>query len=477
MTGNSLFVGRDDELARLLRLKEKRTASLAVIKGRRRVGKSRLAREYGAHFERCAILTGLPPDPGVDAQAQRDDFAQQLVDVLGVERPGAGDWGHLLRVLAGQVRQGSVLVVLDEITWLGSHDPTFLGKLKTVWDTHFSLNPDLVLLLTGSMSLWLEDNLLRSTGFVGRISLEMDLAPLPLDACPAFWGEHASRVSAHEMLRLMAVTGTIPRYLEEIVPGRPAEDNIRAMCFSGDGFLFREFDRLFSDLYGERGGLYRRLVSKLRDGPRTPRELYRALGMAASGKVLRHLEDLVSCGFVARDHAWNLATGHESRLSRFRLSDNYLRFYLKYVEPNRRRILRGTYRGPGAWTSIAGLQFENLVLQARVRLFEALGIPPDEVVYDNPYFRHPTKRLPGVQIDYLIQTRFKTLYVCETKFSQDRLGASVIDEVQARIERLRPPRGFSVRPVLIHASAVTPALSEAEFFASIVDFSAFLRRS
>ncbi len=60
------------------------------------------------------------------------------------------------------------------------------------------------------------------------------------------------------------------------------------------------------------------------------------------------------------------------------------------------------------------------------------------------------------------------------KFSQDRLGASVIDEVQARIARLRPPRGFSIRPVLIHASSVTPAVSEAEFFASIVDVAALM---
>lgn len=461
-------------MARLLRLREKPTASLAVLKGRRRVGKSRLAREYGTHFERVVILTGLPPDPQVDAQAQRDDFAQQLVDVLGIERPEARDWGHLLRVLAQQVRQGSVLLVLDEITWLGSLDPTFLGKLKTVWDTHFCTNPKLVLLLTGSMSLWLEDNLLRSTGFVGRISLEMDLQPLPLTACRAFWRGHARLVSAHEMLRLLCVTGTIPRYLEELAPGRSAEDNIRSMCFSSDGFLFWEFDRLFNDLYAERGHLYRRLVESLRDGPRTPAQIYAALGVSASGKVLGYLDDLQSCGFVTRDYSWSIATGRQSRLSRYRLSDNYLRFYLKYIEPNRRRIQRGAYRGPGAWPSIAGLQLENLILQERCRLFEALGIPLDEVVYDNPYFRRATKRLPGVQVDYLIQTRFKTLYVCEAKFSQEPLGVSVIDEVSSRIVRLRAPRGFSIRPVLIHASGVTPALVEAEFFAAIIDLASFV---
>lgn len=208
------FVGRQRELSHLLRLRSKRTASLVVVKGRRRVGKSRLAREFGKHFDRCVILTGLPPDRRVDAQAQRDDFAQQLVDELGMERPDPADWGHLFRILAQALRRSSVLVVLDEITWLGCEDPTFLGKLKTVWDTHFSRNPRLVLLLSGSMSLWLEENLLKSTGFAGRISLELDLQPLCLRACRAFWGNHADRVSPAEMLKVLAVTGCIPRYLE-----------------------------------------------------------------------------------------------------------------------------------------------------------------------------------------------------------------------------------------------------------------------
>ena len=98
------------------------------------------------------------------------------------------------------------------------------------------------------------------------------------------------------------------------------------------------------------------------------------------------------------------------------------------------------------------------------------------VVYDNPDFRSATKKMPGVQVDYLIQTRFNTLYVCEVKFSQNRLGVKVINDVRDRIERLRPPRGYSVRPVLNHASSITPALAEAEFFASIIDFKSFLRR-
>ncbi len=474
MLGTLPFVGRESELSRLRLLLKKKTASLVVVKGRRRVGKSRLAQEFGKCFDQCVTLTGLPPDKNITAQAQRDDFAQQLVDELHIDRPETADWGHLLRTLARQVQKTSVLVILDELTWLGSEDATFLGKLKSVWDTHLSQNPRLILLLSGSMSLWLEENLLRSTGFVGRISLEVDLQPLPLDACPAFWGAHAERVSSLEMLRLLAVTGCIPRYLEEIIPSHTAEQNIQALCFEPDGLLFREFDRLFGDFFGERGDYYQRLTRCLGDGPLAPEKIYERLDLAPSGKILRHLDDLVSCGFVKRDYTWNVNTGVESKLSRYRLSDNYLRFYLKYVAPHRRRIERRTYKGPGAWPSIIALQFENLLMHSRHQLLGKIGVPLDEVVYDNPYFRRATKRAPGVQIDYMVQTRYKTIYMCEVKFSQQRIGSTVVDEVQKRLLDLRPPRGFSVRPVLIHVNGVTPSVVESEFFATILDFSTLL---
>jgi uncharacterized protein len=52
------------------------------------------------------------------------------------------------------------------------------------------------------------------------------------------------------------------------------------------------------------------------------------------GRVSEYLRELKLAGFVARDHTWNLKNGTDARLSRFRLKDNYLRFYLKYVRKN-----------------------------------------------------------------------------------------------------------------------------------------------
>jgi len=82
---------------------------------------------------------------------------------------------------------------------------------------------------------------------------------------------------------------------------------------------------------------------------------------------------------LSRDYTWDLKTADEGKHSKLRLIDNYLRFYLKYVQPNRRRIERGTLSRLPNIDGILGLQFENIVLKNRLAIFERLHIDPNDV--------------------------------------------------------------------------------------------------
>jgi len=86
------------------------------------------------------------------------------------------------------------------------------------------------------------------------------------------------------------------------------------------------------------------------------------------------------------------------------------------------------------------------------------------------FFQRKTLRHAGCQIDYLIQIRQNTLYVCEIKFSKNVLPLAVISDVQEKIARLSMPRHMSYRPVLIHAGAIAEGIAEQEYFASMIDF-------
>lgn len=465
------FYGRQEEMERLKGLLEKKSSSLVVVKGRRRIGKSRLIQEFCKGLN-SLIFIGLPPTKETTAQTQRDYFVKQMEQLLDLRGVKADDWADIFWQLSQKTQTNQVIVVLDEINWMGSFDDTFLGKLKSIWDLYFKNNPKLLMFLSGSMSSWIDKNILSSTGFMGRPSLELTLDELPLPICNLFWRRKA--ISSYDKFKLLSVTGGVPRYLEEMNPSLSAEDNIYNLAFRKGGLLVEEFDRIFSDLFSSRFLRYKQIVERLVDGSATLEQICSALQVEKGGFISGYLEDLVETTYIVQDNTWNINSGNESNLCKFRLRDNYLRFYLKYIEPKRTQIEKNRVVKPPAWTTVMGLQFENLALNNFHRVYKLLGIDPDEVIYDNPYFQRSTKTHPGCQIDYLIQTRFNNLYICEIKFSTMPIGPSLINEVQQKMDRLVKPKGFSMRPVLIHVNGVTEAVVESDFFAKIIDFSQFL---
>lgn len=469
------FIGRKKELESLNGLLRKKSSSLVVIRGRRRIGKSRLAEEYASSFSKAFILSGIPPEPGVTAEAQRIEFLRQLQEYrLPIYR--SDDWGNLFYDLAQECKKGRVLVVLDEITWMGSQDPTFLPKLKTAWDRYFKQNAQFVMILSGSNSAWISKNILSSTGFFGRVSLRLLLEELSLPECNTFWGEQSGIISAYEKFKILSVTGGIPRYLEELRPDLSAEANIQHLCFDSEGLLFREFDQIFHDLFQKQGVFYKQIVDSLINSPLSTAELAIKLGRSRGGDLSRALEELMESGFLARDYSWSLTTGKRLQSSRYRVRDNYLRFYLKYIFPHKEQIeSTQLQRLPQGWLSIMGIQFENLVINNGPIVCKILGISPEDVIIANTYFQTAGIRKRGCQIDYLIQTQFRCLYVCEVKFRQTVIGVEVIEEVKEKLHRLQLPRGFSCRPVLIHVNGVSEDVVESGYFARIIDMSELLK--
>lgn len=493
------FIGRQRELNRLNDLWKRNLSAFVVIKGRRRIGKSRLIDEFFKRTKENKLeaisaqsrrdshknvsfisFSGLAPSDNISTQTQQDEFARQLARIFQIPTPYSSDWGDLFWHLAHQTKEGSYIILLDEISWMGMNSPAFLSQLKTAWDQFFSQNTQLMFVVCGSVSSWIEKNILSSTGFVGRIDLVLTLEELSLPECNEFWGNQGKTISAYEKFKVLSVMGGVPRYLETINPSLLADEFIKQLCFVPEGTLLREFDELFHDLFARRSEMYRRILGCLLDRPYALLEdIYKCLGIQKSGTISDYLEDLIQSGFVGRNHTWNIRDGHTSKLSQFYISDNYVRFYLKYIEPNKSKILRGAYLDrpilshPG-WESIMGLQFENLVHKNRSSLYKFLNIHPSEIINDGPYFQKSSQRRSGCQIDYLIQTKYNALHLCEIKFSKNSIGPSIVDEVKQKIHALERSDTFSIRPALIHVNGVDDEVYGHEFFSEIIPFGQFL---
>jgi AAA+ ATPase superfamily predicted ATPase len=474
------FIGRHSERQEFRTLFKRKYATLVTCQGRRRIGKSRFIAECAAEADHFLSFSGLAPREGITRQDQLAAFASQLSGQTSLPRLALDDWPAAFQLLASQIPpNGSCVVLLDEISWMAIGDADFPGHLKNAWDLSFSNHKRLILVLCGSVSSWIESNILNNTGFIGRCAWHFHLRPLPLNHCAAFWGKHASRVATAEKWRMLAVTGGVPGYLEQILPTLGAEENIERLCFHPGGMLFLECDRIFHDIFTRRALTYRAICTTLVDGPKTLGQISAALSRERGGSLGNALHDLELAGFLRKDAFFSPSTAATlPRDHRFRIADPYLRFHLKYVAPNAERIRKGLYqRTPidalEAWDTIMGFQFETLILDSLGLLFQSLGLESRTILNAGPYAQTKTQRRKPCQIDLLIRTR-RAIYLCEMKFRKT-IGPEVIDEVREKTARLHLPGNLTVRPVLIHSGQPAPAIIDSDYFAHIIDADAWLR--
>ena len=472
-----MFLNRERELVMFRALFDLKKASIAVCKGRRRIGKSRLIEEFGKGATRFIPIQGLAPRPGITKKDQLKAFGMQLAKATPLPTVVPEDWSQAFGFLNSVIGKSKTVVLLDEISWMSSGERDFAGFLKIAWDTELSKNPRLVLVLCGSVSSWIEKNILNNTGFRGRVSVCIDVKELALAHCNGFWGRYASNVSAAEKLKLLSVTGGVPKYLEEIDPSQSAESNIRRLCYQKEGYLFREFVELFRDSFGRRAPVYGTIVEKLSSGSFGIQDVSASLGWKKGGRISEYLNDLCESGFISRYASKEPGKKRSKRNVLYRLSDNYLRFYLRYLQPVEDQIASGVYHNRNLdslpeWETIMGFQFESLVLNNIPAVCSVAGIHPETIVSAGPYVRRRTKQKRGCQIDLLIETAY-TLYVCEMKFRK-KTERSVIDQVSEKINRLNSPSSLSIRPVLIHTGELASGIEASGFFAEIIDFETLL---
>lgn len=472
-----MFFGRDFELEQLENFLNKQIASLAVCCGRRRIGKSTLI-EHAAKEYPFYEFYGLSPREGITNQNQLDHFSRSLSKYFSVPFILFNDWQEAFDMLASLTKHGHYVIFLDEISWMGGKDKDFPGKLKGVWDTQLKKNPNLKLILCGSVSSWIQENILQSKGFVGRVSLTIDLEELPICQANLFWAKFPY-ISSCEKFKILCVTGGIPRYLEEINPKLDAEKNIKQIAFTAGALLVDEFDKIFSDLFGKNSVEYQSIIRLLIHQPLSTEEIAKSLQIELSGHLSNKLTVLKECGFLVRDYVWQ-GKKRVSKLSKYRLKDNYLRFYLKYIESKKELIERKMYQDIDLenlpdWSSIMGLQFENLVLNNLNQIIKILEISPESLYSASPYFQNPTKSNPGCQIDLLIQTKH-TIYLVEIKFGKT-IGIEIVDEIIEKIKRLKIPKTISLRPVLIYQGELSKQIIKENFFSHLIPFDNLLKQN
>ena len=467
------FYGRDELLVDLDSLWGKNSPSLVTCRGRRRIGKSTLISRFAELSNaRFIKIEGERPDEDMNNEDELATFAEQLSLYASKDVSVAKNWLQAFKSLDNVLDDRRTVVLLDEVSWLAYFDKRFAATLKIAWDNMFKNHRHLVFVVCGSVSTWIKEKIIDSRSYYGRRSLDIVVPELTLKDCARFWSGRSDRISVRDILDILSITGGVPRYLEEVNPSQSVDDNIRRMAFRPDSTLRRDFDEMFKDVITKRPRLVAMVLEALFDGPMTMSEISGAISVGAGGNVSAALDQLVEAGLVSRDIGMNPETGDEIRERRYRLSDNYVRFYLKCIQPAAKTIDAGTFRYSRLarfeeWNAVKGFAFENLIVNHYGELLPYLHLGESHVYSAAPYRKNGPKG-KGLQIDLLIQTR-RSQCVVEIK-RKNTIGRGIVDEVAEKIRRLKHAPDSSVRAALVYEGELAETVPADGYFDAIIPF-------
>jgi hypothetical protein len=388
---------------------------LSVI-GRRRVGKTYLVKSVYAgqiDFE----ITGVQHAP---RREQLRSFMQQIVKSSQGSFPMTEprDWQEAFYLLSNfletRKKQGKLVVFLDELPWLATHNSGFLRGLSWFWNS-WAVEQPIVLVVCGSAASWMIKKLVHHKGGLhNRITRRIYLKPFNLHETEEFLRHKHCNFDRYQILLLYMAVGGVPHYLDAVEPGRSAAQNIDRTCYYENGLLRDEFPKLFSSLF-EHSDAHERVVRVLADKQMglTRTEIVRASRMPEGGGASNVIEELLHSGFIAAYQPF----GKKKKEALYRLTDEYSLFYLRFIEGHQSL-------GEPVWQSLSktqqyvtwtGYAFENTCLKHILQIKKALGISGIHATASS-YFKKGTDEEQGVQLDLLIDRSDHTINVCEIKF-------------------------------------------------------------
>ncbi|MDR0946040.1 MAG: AAA family ATPase [Bifidobacteriaceae bacterium] len=339
------FVGRTKQIAELDALFEPvrrgRRAdkgAAVLLRGRRRIGKSRLATEFAARTGAPTVAfeaaRRAPADQEL-AEFAAAIAASPLPDAAIADGAAPGTLTAALTLLdAALPATAPSIVIIDEAPWLLEKFPGGAGELQRVWDQRLSRKP-VLLLLVGSDISAMEQLAGPDQPFYGRAS-EMVLGPLTPAEVADMTG--TSGIDAFDAL---LITGGQPLIAQEWEPGMGTGDFLGASFQRSTSALVVSGTRILDGRLGA-GTVQRDVLTAIGGrGERTFAAIQRATpgGQLATTTVTNTLERLIEQRLIVAEEPLSAKPAH--KLRRYRIADPALRYWLAFVEPALGDIDRG----------------------------------------------------------------------------------------------------------------------------------------
>lgn len=464
------FVGRSRELEVLDNLWHSSRATLLILYGRRRVGKTRLLTHWLHQYEGHGLYWVAEP---ASALTQLRSFSRALMSLIDPETDVPQDftfatWEQAWRQVALYAQERRIAFFIDEVTYLIDVSPEFVGTLQKAWDQWLS-NSNVMIALCGSQMGLMQKHLLEyDAPLYGRATAQMKLLPLPFGTTAQYFPDY----SVIERVKMYAMWGGVPAYWERIDPQKTILENLRQNILPAHAWMIDESRILLQDFITDLHN-YVGILRAISDDQQALGDISSRTGLSSS-KASFYLSVLRDTGFVER-RVPVTQRGTDSRRGRYYVTDPYLRFFYRFLSAHQSKLALGQMQqvleliDADMDEFIDANTWEELCREWLLQASSQDEIPVSIEEVGSEWAR-------GFIVDVVgISEAEKSLVLGDCIWSSEAAGAGTIKELIEKTGQVVPRKGqWSVYYTLFSASGWS---SEAKDFAQSITASSNAGRS
>lgn len=408
------FLNRNEELKFLEKEWERDRGSFIPIYGRRRIGKTRLIQEFLKNKEHVYHLASQE-SKGEQVNSFKGSLAQSLEDEF-LEQTEMRDWKDIFSYMKKNLnKEKKFVIAIDEVTYIIKRNGSFPSYLQDLWD-NFLKDTNTMLLLCGSLvGLMNESILAHSSPLYGRRSGQVHLKPLESHTLNEVIDKEEKTV------QLYSVFGGIPKYYEMIDYKKDFHQIIDSVL-TPECLFFEEATFLLGQEFKELGN-YNSIMKSISKGNTELSDIASEIGMDTR-KLSNYLDKLYELGFVMKERPITV-TKKRYRGYHYRLKDNFLDFWFKFIFPNRSQIEERSFGHSEIRSKLKkfiSLKFEDICRKEVAKDYRKIG-----------RWWYGENEIDIVGLD----EEHRKIAFGECKWSKNTVDKSVLKELKRKGEKVR----------------------------------------
>ena len=320
------FVNRNKELEALEVEYKRKTSSMFILYGRRRVGKTALIRQFIK--EKTAVyFLATEENERQNMTAFKDIVASYTENEL-LAKSQVSEWRIIFETLIKYPTKGKKVIIIDEFQYLGKVNPAFPSIIQKVWDTLLK-DSNVMLILCGSFISMMESQTLSyNSPLYGRRTGQIRLKPIQYKYYNEFFPEKYGR----DLVEYFAVTGGVPKYIELFNDYDDIYDAIEHNILSPSSFLYDEPNFLLQREVAQ-VGTYFSIIKSIAAGNHKVSRIASDLEFKATG-LSKYLEILINLDILERQVPVTEKNPAKSKKGLYQIKDYFLLFWFKFIYPN-----------------------------------------------------------------------------------------------------------------------------------------------